>query len=460
MRRFSVALAAAVALVFTLPAGAQERASALPLPQLAKCERRAHPQLPPKWRATFLLAPFTKAQLVLAEIAHDAALAATRIKVYGLEHGSADLFIIGSSTYELRSDGASLAACRNLGDTGWRALPRDWVARTAKCVGSAPIAEMAVEWWKVPTDPAPSTNWIWLKASDRTPFRLLFERPSDRLAILSRHALSHQIAFAAAPDVDLSGVAATCKAEKTHAPIGRDALAEVFARMERAADRAEADIKRLVPELEASCPTTPLPDWPDQFVTTAIMTPIDADSMPMPAEVIYNWHLKSQRTRMFWPDKSPIRSEDALLIGPDGYEVIRNRSGNLACHGSLPGVLKANWPTVAPCTCAGAIRGTTPLTPYGSTRILNCPMTAPRVAWAWFTNEGRPILFMETSSSSDPGGGLLAVVDYHAWAPGAAITDAALAKPAQCRGSRQAQPARRGDENQCPACHLGGATAP
>jgi hypothetical protein len=460
MLRFSAAIAAAVALVLTVPAGGQERASTLPLPQPAKCERRAHPQLPPKWRASFLLAPFTKAQLMLAEITHDGSLAATRIRVYGLEHGSAEFLIIGSNTYELQSEDASVVGCRKLGDTGWRALPRDWLGRTAQCVGSAPIAEMPAEWWKIPAEPAPATNWIWFKASDRTPFRLRFERPSDRLAILSRHALSHQIAFAAAPDVDLSGVAAACKGQKVQAPSGRDALAEVFDRMARAADRAQTEIERLMPELDANCPAAPLPDWPDQFITTTFMTPSDSDSIPLPAEVIYDWHVKSQRTRMFWPDKSPIRSEDALLIGPDGYELIRNRSGRLACHGSLPGALKANWATAAPCTCAGMIKGGTPLTPYGSTRILNCPMTAPRVAWAWFAHDGRPMLFMETSSSGDPGRGLLTLVDYHAWAPGAAVAEAALKKPTQCRGSRQTETARHSDERQCPACHLGGTPAP
>src|SRR5580700_5442665 len=93
------ALFAAPAAVAQEPA--PQRASALPMPQIARCERLTHPQLPPKWRATFLLAPFSRAQLALAEITHESAIATTRIRLYGLERGAADLLIVGSNTYVL-----------------------------------------------------------------------------------------------------------------------------------------------------------------------------------------------------------------------------------------------------------------------------------------------------------------------------------------------------------------------
>ena len=40
----------------------------------------------------------------------------------------------------------------------WRALPRDWLGRKAQCVGSAPVAEMPAEWWKMPAEPAPAED--------------------------------------------------------------------------------------------------------------------------------------------------------------------------------------------------------------------------------------------------------------------------------------------------------------
>src|SRR5215208_85167 len=97
------------------------------LPEFPACGSTAHPQLPQQWRAEYLMAPFTTGQLVLAEIVHDAPLAATRIKLYGVKRGAADFLVTGNTTYELASDGEAVAGCRDFGDTGWRPLPQDWL---------------------------------------------------------------------------------------------------------------------------------------------------------------------------------------------------------------------------------------------------------------------------------------------------------------------------------------------
>src|SRR5437764_2440818 len=104
------------------------------LPELTACHSSAHPQLPPQWRATYLMAPFTTGQLVLSEIVHDASVAATRIRLYGVKHGSADFLVTGNTTYELVSDGDAVTECRALGDTGWRPLPQDWLAAGSQCI--------------------------------------------------------------------------------------------------------------------------------------------------------------------------------------------------------------------------------------------------------------------------------------------------------------------------------------
>src|SRR5206468_3243571 len=62
-----------------------------PLPQLSACTSTLHPQLPQRWRATYLMAPFTVGQLVLGEIVHDASLAGRRPSI--LRHRA-----IGSGT--------------------------------------------------------------------------------------------------------------------------------------------------------------------------------------------------------------------------------------------------------------------------------------------------------------------------------------------------------------------------
>ena len=141
------------------------------LPEFPACRSTAHPQLPQHWRATYLMAPFTTGQLVLAEIVHDASLAATRITLHGVKRGTADFLVTGSTTYELASDGDAVTGCRGLGDTGWRPLSQDWLTAQSQCSGSTPILGTPADWWKTPIDPAPSTYWIWYKRADGTPFR-------------------------------------------------------------------------------------------------------------------------------------------------------------------------------------------------------------------------------------------------------------------------------------------------
>src|SRR5919205_3298129 len=81
------------------PGAAQDLQPVQPVPEFPACRSTAHPQLPQHWRATYLMAPFTTGQLVLAEIVHDDALAATRIKLYGIRRGAADFLVTDNTTY-------------------------------------------------------------------------------------------------------------------------------------------------------------------------------------------------------------------------------------------------------------------------------------------------------------------------------------------------------------------------
>ncbi|MBR1241126.1 hypothetical protein JQ620_13415 [Bradyrhizobium sp. AUGA SZCCT0274] len=146
-----------IAALMVFPAAAQEPRALLDLPQLAPCGATSHPRLPEKWRGTYLMAPFTKAQLVLAEIVADLTLPAMRVKLHGVRRGSLDLFVAGNQTYVLKSEGAAIKQCRALGETGWRPLMTDWLAPQSLCAGSAPIGETPVEWWKTAIAPEPAS---------------------------------------------------------------------------------------------------------------------------------------------------------------------------------------------------------------------------------------------------------------------------------------------------------------
>jgi len=436
-------------------ATAEEQTPILPLPQLRQCQATARPLLPKKWQGTFLMAPFTNAQLAISDIVHDDELHATRMKVYGLRSGALDLFIQGDKTYALHSDGQQITDCEDLGDTGWRPLPRDWLAPQSQCVGSAPLGETEVDWWKTPIAPAPASYWVWYKQSDQTPLRLVFQSANDRLGILSQHALSYQVRFNPVPRTDLAAAATACRAAKK--PAENRTLHERLAAMSQAPTRANHAIEQLMPELAATCSAAPLPTWPDQLAITGLMTPFDSNESPYPTEVLYDWSVQSQRSRVFFPPGSPNTAQDALMLGPHGYNVSNLRGRGPVCAPVLPGTVRPDWPVRAPCSCEAEIAGGTPLTPYGTTRVLACPLASPRAAWAWYSASGRPTLFMVTSLPGDEGFGLFAALDYRDWLPGHQVARSVFAKPQHCplppAPPGKAAPAAA--PSHCATCHLG-----
>ena len=444
-----------VALLTVSAAASQEHATLPPSPQLEACRDASHPRLPEKWRATYLMAPHVKRQLVLGEIVVDASLPGMRVKLYGVRQGSADLLVFGGTTYALPAEGSSVEECRDLGDTGWRPLPQDWLAPGSQCVGSGPIAETAVDWWKTPIEPVPASYWVWHKTADGSPFRVVFPSASNRLAPLSRYAMSYQVAFEELSETDLARVAAACKlARPAPGGDGARALSRLIESMSQASHRAHAEIRRLMPALDA-CPATPLPKWPEKLAITGLMTPIDSDEAPYPAEVLYDWTLPAQRSRIFFPSESTIALQDSLLLDPQGYTVTHHRQGGLTCEPVLPGAVRPDWASRAPCSCEATINGTTPLTPHGTSRIMACPLASPRVAWAWYALDGQPTVFMVTSVHGDEGKGLFAVLDYRDWLPAHPFPRSHLEKPSQCKAPSKSRPVMPPVSSRCSTCHLG-----
>jgi hypothetical protein len=434
---------------------AQSRDRSMPLPHLETCQDGSHPVLPQKWRGAFLMAPFTSSQLVLSEIVYDGSMPAMLVNIYGVRSGSARVFVLGNRTYLLPQHGSD-GQCEELGDTGWTPLPRDWLAEGSQCAGSARLSEISVQWWKTPTQPAPLANWIWFKTSDQSPFRLLFQKPGDQLSILSSYALSYQVRFEALSETDLAVVAASCQRGKRAQQSGRRALHNALSSLERSRLRANTEINRLLPELDPGCPDATRPSWPEALGMTMFLTPLDFHTNPVPAEVQYNWKLRSQRTRMFWPGESPLANEDVLMLGARGYSVTHTRAGDVQCLAALPGAPRPNWIREAPCACEAVIKGTTSLTPYGSVQILRCPATKPRVFWTWYTFEGRPMVFMVTPSRGDEPTALITLADYYEWAPGYVSAEGAFEKPVQCLDT-QIQSQTKGPPRSpepCGRCHL------
>jgi hypothetical protein len=439
--------------LFDEPAIAQQVAPLLPRPEWMACQSTVHPRLPDKWRGVFLMAPFTNAQLVLSEVQYDGTLPAMRVRLYGLRGGALDLFIEGSETYELTSeDNDEVRSCAKLGDTGWRPLPQDWLSPRSQCAGTAALGKTDVDWWKTPTDPAPSSYWVWYNSSEKVPFRLAFQKPSNRLAPLSNYALSYQLRFEPNADSRLGNVSRACHNASQSDPgaprrLDRRIAALSFSKSERASQA----IERLAPEI-AACPSTPLPTWPDKLAITGLMTPWDADENPYATEVFYDWNQRAQRTRAFPYSHGLFRAQDALLLGRHGYNVTYRHQAGPTCEPVLPGTLKSDWSLRGSCTCEAMLTGTSALTPYGTARIFTCPLASPRAAWAWYALDGRPTSFAVTSLPGDQGFGLFAVLDYRDWLAGHQTPPGAFEMPRECRphGLRI-----QADTGKCSTCHLG-----
>ena len=436
---------------------ARAQTPVLPLPTLSQCQTESHPQLPEKWRAKFLLTPFSNTQLVLANLAYDGSVQAMRASLYGLKRGTLDLFVQGNNTYALVSRGSQIVGCEHLGDTGWRSLPQDWLNTESQCAGSGPVAETTVDWWKTPIEPKPSSYWIWYKTSDQSPYRLVFPFPNDQLAVLGEFALSYQISFEKVGNVDLSEPMHACKLASSATPeAASQKPRERIKAMSVAAGKASDEIKRLLPQVSA-CPSASLPRWPDRVALSGLMTPFDFNETPYQTEVFYDWTIPAQRSRIYFPHDSSSTVQDALMLESGGYNVTYYRQHAPTCRGLLPGAIRPDWAQRAPCSCEAMIDGNTSLTPYGPTRVISCPLASPRAAWAWYTLDDRPITFAVTSLLGDEGSGLFAVLDYRDWIPGAATTRSAFDRPAQCglpplHRSAQPNPA----QTQCSTCHTGG----
>jgi hypothetical protein len=458
----------------SVSAAAQEQRPLLPMPVVGVCSSADQPTLPNRWRAAFLMAPFTSGQLVVSDITYDASLPAMRVKLYGARAGTLDLLIAGNNSYLLGPEDEP-AACRSLGDTGWRPLPQNWLTPQSTCVGSAQIGATMADWWKTPVQPKPTGYWIWSKVSDRTPFRLIFQSAGNQLAPLSHYAMSYQTRFERLEQSDLAQLAQSCNGSlPATAGTGADALRALIDGMEHAGKRDGDELARVMPEL-AACPVAPFSRWPERMAAVGFLTPFDVDQNPAPTEVLYDWTISGQRSRIFFPPGGPVSARDALLLGSRGYNVTYSRTAGPLCTGTLPGTIRPDWQQRAPCSCEATIVGTTALSPHGTTRIMSCPLASPRRAWAWYTLDGRPETFMVTSLPGDEGFGLFAVLDYREWLPGHRSSPQVFERPAQCtapsmrtgtapEGSRQSArpspapgmaPGDRVDGAGCSTCHAG-----
>jgi hypothetical protein len=431
----TIAAFAAAIMAGQSPAAAQT----INLPLFSACTPVSQPELPPRWRAVGLMAPFTDSQLDVGEFVFDGAAKAMRATVYGLESGAVDLLVTEQDTFQLSGPHGAPTGCKSLGRK-FSPPSRQWLSKNSVCVGEAPLLQTPTQWWKSPAADE-RTDWYWFKTGTRLPWRTLFPAPSTGPAVIGDYALSYFPTFEPVSETNLARLrdfCATRREKEASSAAGSAKSARDLMAIRNAGAEAErvGRIRSLIPGFsQQACARMPPVQWPEQFVMTAIISPIRFNEVgPFPGILFYDWTgAEAQVARLFLPrERPPVLALLPLLQKGIGYHVQQTRSGEIACSPRYPGMVRPNWMTANKCQCRGVLDGKSALGPSETTQILSCPIPGQggRVMWNWYTAQGRPLLFAEAGAKGD---GLM-LADYGAWLPGQKIPAAEFSLPPQCIG--------------------------
>ena len=432
-RLTGVALAVlAAAAPWHMPAFAQT----VQLPLFSACTPASPPQLPARWRAVGLLSPFGTTQLDVGEFVYDGTLPVMRATVYGLESGAVDLLITNTDTYLLSGPYSGPNGCASLGRR-FSPPSAQWLPGQALCVGETSLAATPVQWWKTPVSEA-RANWFWFKSDTRLPWRSLFAIPTPDPAVIGDYAMTYFPTFAALSETNLSRLRDFCVSRASRNTTAAAAAAQnARALMEIRNPPAEAErlarIGTLIPGLsQQACAGMTPARWPDQFMMTAVITPIRYEYDPFPSVIHYDWTgAGALGVILFQPREQPPAPVLMFSLKRGiGYDARLVPPGKLECRPIYPGVVRPDWMAAAGCKCKGVIDRNPALSPNEVTQILACPIKhqEPRAMWSWYTTAGRPILFAEAAAA---GSGLM-LADYSTWQPGHRVPAAEFDFPQQC----------------------------
>jgi hypothetical protein len=406
------------------------------LPMFAACEPATQPLLPPNWRAVGLMLPYLRQELVVGEFVRDGAEHAMRATLTGLQSGTVDLLITDKETYRLSGPHDAPNACTALGHK-YDPPPDAWLTSKSTCDGEAPVGTKNAQWWKT-ASPDGRAIWQWYRTDNRLPWRIMFPTRAAEPAVIGDYAMTYFPTFAPLQQTNLARLRDFCAAKAQKAKPAELAAATASELMATgndidAAERAKR-VQALIPGLsiQACAAAGKPPHWPNQFVMTAILTPIQFQFTPLPTMLYYDWEGAGTMVGvMNEPRTLPPRLElQSIQTRGVGYGIERLPNGVFACRAATPGVVRPDWMSVAGCECSGVIDHNPDFGANEVSVIRACPVKGEglHVNWSWYTTAGRPILFTEPEAM-----GLgLNIADYHRWLPGVKMSTDAFALPAIC----------------------------
>jgi hypothetical protein len=437
-RRFpSSASGKTLAAAFTVLLSAASAASQeTALPILAACTPATPPVLPQRWHAVGLMLPFLRQQLDVGDFTYDGSLPAMRATVYGLESGAIDLLITSTETYQLTGPPDSPDGCVALGHK--YNLPTDqWLSDKPVCQGEAPLGNKKVQWWKTPAADGRAILQ-WYATDTRLPWRVMFPTRTPDPAVIGEYGVTYFPTFTPLPETKLARLRDLCVAKARKASDAAAAATTARDLMALGNDIGESErarrIQALIPGLsrQACLVNSKPPQWPHQFLMTAILSPIQFRWTPLPTMLYYDWDDAGTLVGLMHEARTmpPALELEAILTKGVGYGIERTPRGAFACAAATPGAVRPDWMTSASCDCKGVIDHN-PEFGAGETSVIRaCPVRGEglHVNWSWYTTDGRPILFTEPEAM-----GLgLNVADYLRWAPGAKMEKDAFELPRLC----------------------------
>jgi hypothetical protein len=437
----------------------------LPLPEFKACASNTHPVLPAKWEATALMQDFFLPSVWFGKFVFDDSARAFRFSLadrYGIDFDF--LVTADRKLYQLEGGGDLPKSCRLVTSQSPFTVPtREWLGSGAVCVGQAPILGRDQRWWKNPSGPV-GANWFWYDTRTSLPFRSMYyadAKPSVPVPIYEYFTFNYFPSFKAVLQTNLAQILKTCQSAR-QAPMAdqefaRPSIAPLIKRKStypKSDARLIAQIQTWIPGVtDCSSPSALPPAWPDQVQATAFMTAVSFEPNPFPTRIFYDWKKRAQNSTLYYYPPTPQDfAQTALLLGDTGYIAFVPEHGPAAkCLQALPGPQVPNWKEVDGCQCRAQIAPHTVLNPSDvPTKILWCKtdLAQQQVFWTWYSDAGRPVVFMQSNSSPTAGTGLN-LADYHEWGPGSAAPAGTFDLPAVCKGQpKVAYPA------PCNDCHL------
>jgi hypothetical protein len=404
--------------------------AAVHFPVFPQCNQTDPRPWPQKWMATTLMSPFDGSTMYVALIVYDNSLKAMRTTFADMEGGYADLITINDSIYRIEN----LNSCLQPVAAGiWNFPAPDWINSTDhNCAGIKPILGKYAQWWRYQAGSI--GNWLWTRNDDGMPWRMMFVNDSNlyRLPLFANFSMVNFFAFDSIAQTNLGPLVNQCRnTGKKFTTTKLDIKSMMADSRENIAaaekERRSAWIKERLPNIQSDS-TISLPTWPQTFNATSMMTPVNRTTS-YPTTIAYDWNIKKQLTSMLQPDGSSV---DAYLLDTITY-IVQKYADSVQCGGALPnlGPPLPRWAYLDKCQ-SKLVLTDGPLSAERKTVIFTCPIEEGRVFWIWYTAEGKPIVFFETSPPISEGTSL-SLADYYDFNPNATINPAVFnGVPANC----------------------------